>query len=321
MATFNLQIFEDQLLNKDDLLALLESAPSDEIITLDTQGEGPCLTACGIVDLLLESKRDLSKIAIRTPNKTEQLPVRIIPDPHRFSYWFRSMHQAYNKYKFLNLAQDHYRLGCFIGRKNLDRLAILYWLSRRLNVFLSSLHEDRINYEQRPDLEYWVDNVYSFKSWVDNFNIPSIDHYSVDDQYQTLDMFQKDTKFLQVQTNMLNWYNGFDVELVCETFVRGDTYFPTEKTTRPIAGGKPMLVYGPKNFLARLRDQGFKTWADCWDESYDQYEGVERWNRMKEVITQIHAWGGWEWNSLIDNANEIARYNQKYFLEEVALDY
>lgn len=319
MLTFNLQIFDDTILNRDQLEEFLKTTTGP--VELNTLGEGPSLVQCGLVDILNKSGKDLSEIKVRTPNKVEQLPIESIGDHHRFSYWFRSVHQAYHKYKFQNLAQDHYRLGCFIGRKNLDRLAILYWLSRRLNVFLSSLREDRVHYEHRPDIEHWVDNVYSFESWVSKFDIPSIDNYSVNDQYQDLDMFQKDSKFLQVQTNMLNWYNGFDVELVCETFVRGNTYFPTEKTTRPIAGGKPMLIYGPKNFLARLRDQGFKTWSECWDESYDQYEGYERWNRMKDVLTQIHAWGDWEWNPIMAKANTIAQYNQEYFLKEVARDY
>lgn len=319
MTTFNLQIFDDTILNRDQLVEFLKTTTGP--VELDTLGEGPSLVQSGLLDILNESSKDLSEIKVKTPNNVEQLPVKTVGDPNRFGYWFRSVRHAYDRYSFQNLAQDHYRLGCFIGRKNLDRLAILYWLSRRLNVFLSSLREDRIHYEHRPDIEHWVDNVYSFENWVSKFDVPSIDNYSVDDQYQHLDLAQKDSKFLQVQTNMLNWYNGFDVELVCETFVRGNTYFPTEKTTRPLVGSKPMLVYGPKNFLARLRDQGFKTWADCWDESYDQYEGYERWNRMKEVVSQIHAWGDWEWNPIMDKANAIAQYNQEYFLQEVTYDH
>ena len=319
MTTFNLQIFDDTISNRDQLVEFLKTTTGP--VELDTLCEGPSLIQCGLIDILNESGKDINEIKIRTPNKVEQLPIEIIEDRNKFSFWFRSVYRAYNKYKIQNLAQDHYRLGCFIGRKNLDRLAILYWLSRRYTVFLSSLREDRIRYEHRSDIKHWVDNVYSFDSWVSKFDIPSIDNYSVNDQYHSIDFEDQNSQYLNVQLNMLNWYNGFDVELVCETFVRGDTYFPTEKTIRPIAGGKPMLVYGPKNFLARLRGQGFKTWADCWDESYDQYEGYERWDRMKDVITQIHAWGDWEWDPIMDKANDVARYNQKYFLREVALDY
>jgi len=319
MLTFNLQIFEDQLLNSDDLLNFLTS--TTEEVELSTQGEGPSLHQCGLIKLLEENNIDLSRIKVRTPNFYEQLPVERIYNRYKFSYWFRSVHQAVARYKFEHIPGPHRRIGCFIGRKNLDRLAILYWISRRYKCFLSSLREDQIYYEQRPDLEQWVDNKYSFESWIREFNIPSIDNYSVQDQYTTKDMFQENSDFLRVQTNMLNYYNQFDVELVCETFVRGQTYFPTEKTTRPLAGGKPMLVYGPKNFLANLREQGFKTWSDIWDESYDEYEGIERWDRMKPIINQITAWGDWEWTPIIKQANQIAEYNKTYFQEEVINDY
>ena len=80
-------------------------------------------------------------------------------------------------------------------------------------------------------------------------------------------------------------------------------------------------LYGPKNFLANLREQGFKTWSDIWDESYDEYEGIERWDRMKPIINQITAWGDWEWTPIIKQANQIAEYNKTYFQEEVINDY
>ena len=319
MLTFNLKIFDDTILNRDQLLEFLKTTPGP--VELDTLREGPSLIQCGLVDVLSESGKSLSDIQVLTPNRVEQLPVKTVTKEHRFSHWFGSVHRAIADYKIKDLAQEHYRLGCFIGRKNLDRLAILYWLSRRTSTFLSSLHEDQIKYEHRSDIDQWVDNWHSFDGWVRKFNIISIDNYSVIDQYEDVDLNVNDSKFLNVQLNMLNWYNGFDVELVCETFVRGDTYFPTEKTTRPLAGSKPMIVYGPKDYLARLRDQGFKTWSTCWDESYDQYEGVERWNRMKEVIIQCNAWGDWEWEPIVDRANEISQYNQEYFMREVANDY
>jgi hypothetical protein len=50
---------------------------------------------------------------------------------------------------------------------------------------------------------------------------------------------------------------------------------------------KPFLVYGPKNFLARLQDLGFKTYNNYWDESYDKLEGPQRWQAMQLVIDDI----------------------------------
>ena len=266
-----------------------------------------------IIKLLEETDVDLSRIRVVTPNLYEKLPIQRRPLLGKFNYWFKDVYRAYIKYTVKELAEKHQRLGCFIGRKNADRLAILYWLSQNTDVFLSSLHEDKIVYEHNS----WVDDQESFTAWVNNFDIPSIDNHTVEDQYQDKNLKVADSTYLNVQMNMLNWYNGFDVEIVCETFVRGETYFPTEKTVRPIAGAKPMIVYGPKNYLKNLRQQGFSTWSSCWDESYDEYEGRERWERMKTVIEKINNTSSEEWNAVRDQANQIAKQNQQHFITEV----
>jgi hypothetical protein len=74
---------------------------------------------------------------------------------------------------------------------------------------------------------------------------------------------------------------------VAESYIYGDTFFPTEKTVRPLAAGKPILVMGPKHFLQRLKDQGFQTWANLWDETYDEMEGMERLFMIRTVIDDV----------------------------------
>ena len=316
MITFQLEIFDDRLINREQLLTVLKDTPVTEQILLDTQGEGPSLHQCGLIKLLEETDVNLSRIIVNTPNLYEELPIQRHPLPGKFNNWFKTIFRAYIKYTVEELAEKHQRLGCFIGRKNADRLAILYWLSQNTDVFLSSLHEDKIVYEHNS----WVDDQESFTAWVNNFDIPSIDNHTVEDQYQDKNLKVADSTYLNVQMNMLNWYNGFDVEIVCETFVRGETYFPTEKTVRPIAGAKPMIVYGPKNYLKNLRQQGFKTFSECWDESYDEYEGRERWERMKAVIEKINNTGSEEWNAIREQADQIAKQNQQHFITEVDQD-
>ena len=53
--------------------------------------------------------------------------------------------------------------------------------------------------------------------------------------------------------------------------------------------GKPLLIYGPRYFLRRLRDLGFQTWHQFWDESYDDLEGYPRWLAMRSVAQHIRA--------------------------------
>ena len=73
---------------------------------------------------------------------------------------------------------------------------------------------------------------------------------------------------------------------------------------------KPILVYGPRNFLARLRDlYGFRTYSDHWDESYDDLEGAARWRAMWRAMQDISS-------EILDGVCEIARYNRS-ILEEM----
>lgn len=65
-------------------------------------------------------------------------------------------------------------------------------------------------------------------------------------------------------------YPNFFVEVVCETFLSGRTFYPTEKTWRPFICQTPFLMLGPRNFLSNLQRLGFRTFGQWWDESYDQ---------------------------------------------------
>jgi hypothetical protein len=128
--------------------------------------------------------------------------------------------------------------------------------------------------------------------------IPSVDDMAVRDQYQG-----------SVDTNLslLKFYNQFQIEIVAETMCAGTTFFPTEKTFRPMVGRRPFLVFGPTNFLNNLRELGFRTYSECWDESYDQYQDQERWNRMQSVIEDIILNG---YN--VELAKEIAEHNRAH---------
>jgi hypothetical protein len=103
--------------------------------------------------------------------------------------------------------------------------------------------------------------------------------------------------------------------MVCESYTIGDTFFPTEKTIRPISAGKPMLVYGPKNFLARLRALGFQTYGNCWSENYDQQEGPERWKAIQQIITELINLNDFQRAQLLDQAQNIAIYNRRHLAE------
>ena len=82
-------------------------------------------------------------------------------------------------------------------------------------------------------------------------------------------------------------YKDILIDIVGETHVLGKTFFPTEKTTRPILLKKPFIVFASRDYLAYMRQMGFQTFHDFWDEDYDGFETRDRLLRMYQIINEI----------------------------------
>jgi len=83
-------------------------------------------------------------------------------------------------------------------------------------------------------------------------------------------------------------YNDTCLEVIAETFgghQQDDSFFMTEKTTRPISMRHPFMVVSNVGFLKHLRDLGFKTFGEHIDESYDQLDDLE--SRINVIIDNI----------------------------------
>jgi len=85
-------------------------------------------------------------------------------------------------------------------------------------------------------------------------------------------------------TQLLDFYPDIFVDIVAETFTSGTTFYPTEKTFRPMLLKKPFVIMGSVNNLIYLRQMGFKTFGDFWSEDYD---GLARRGRYQKIIELI----------------------------------
>ena len=83
------------------------------------------------------------------------------------------------------------------------------------------------------------------------------------------------------------YYQQILIDIVGETHVLGDTFFPTEKTTRPIWLKKPFIVFASKNYLDYLRQMGFRTFSDFWPEDYDGFDGRDRYIKILELVDTL----------------------------------
>lgn len=302
----------DHWLNIEQVRRELATVEPDDPVRLVVNSEGPSLAALGVTDVVLDwcdkVHRDPTNISVaRWSNSVESVPFR---RDGEFEYsHFMYMCQDY----WPNEPADgpgNFHFAFFMGRRTVPRSRMMFDLQEHFaadtlfSMMRGSLSEAKVG-RNLETLDEWVyrDDQQRFFSWWqrhdDMGDLVSLDNHAVQDQYNPR---------MNTNRDILAHYHRFAIEIVCETYARGDSYFPTEKTVRPLAAGKPIVVYAPRHFLRRLRDQGFQTWHDLWDESYDELEGPRRWQAMLEVMHDIH---GHDRRTLWNNSRDLAQHNRR----------
>ena len=283
MKTITVRVSGDSWLNLAKVIEQLTDIKSTDWVCFDTGAEGISLEHSGILSFINQwvenTGHPCDRVIINNPNNYEITPYRNINEAKANHFFAMSGH-----YQTVvpNINPQARLFGFFVGRHTEQRDQIARDIVNNYQTrFAISIMKSR--YIQSP----WSAELQS---------IPSIDNLSINDQYSG-----------QIDTNLslLQYYNRFQIELVAETMCMGTTFFPTEKTIRPILGGRPFLIFGPKNFLSNLQQLGFQTYKDCWNESYDQFQGQERWQAMRAVIDSLESYD-------VDRAQEIAYYNQQH---------
>lgn len=98
-----------------------------------------------------------------------------------------------------------------------------------------------------------------------------------------------DTKIVHLPSQPMfdeNLYNNVYLDLITETYFDSRTNcFITEKTYRSIANGCIFLICGQSGTIAYLKKQGFQTFDDLFDESYDSINSwSERWTIIRKNL-------------------------------------
>jgi len=294
MIHIPIRVAGDVWANPRETQESLNCADPAQIWQLDLGAEGPSLTALGVVDAVVQRCRELNKpldsvLVSGWFNFQDQIPFsRDYSSPRPISHFFwRSEEYSDAHYE---PGPEMKKFALFVGRRTFARCRMIHdvWHEFRDQALLSLMqtaqklpwHDNMpaINLETYRD---WVQDHErdGFESWWSQCPVGSIDDYDVMDQY----VDQPRTNW-----NIIQHYGRFHIEIVAETYTIGPCFFTTEKTIRPVVAKKPMLIYGPQNYLANLRDLGFQTWNDHWDESYDSFEGPERWYRIKRIMRDIN---------------------------------
>jgi hypothetical protein len=113
-------------------------------------------------------------------------------------------------------------------------------------------------------------------------------------------------------TNNTTFAHNNLIFIVTETLVKGDIHnlFLTEKTFKPISLQMPFIVIGQPGTLARLKELGYKTFGDFWDESYDEeLDPLLRMNKICNLVEDLSKLSTEELKSIVITTESILKHN------------
>jgi len=272
------------------IIDIIKSYNLHDSVTISLNGEGPCAESLGLYKLLdhlcdaMNYKK--SNISILTNNVIEEHSKYNIKKSGPL--YLDSIKDFAKKNKFQDKNFDNIKhFGLFVGRSNWMRI----WMaSKILNEYKD---KSLLTYHYNSKLPFHKDHL-----GLDNcvqFNIP------VEDVINAVHLVNVSPVLLENEIpdypiispahfNISKIYHEFFLEIVCETYCQGNTFYPTEKIWRPILMKTPFIIQGPKNYYKNLQKMGFKTFSNWWDEGFtnDTYDyQIYEINKVIERISLL----------------------------------
>tara|TARA_S200002703_G_scaffold49730_1_gene43161 strand:+ start:1174 stop:2265 length:1092 start_codon:yes stop_codon:yes gene_type:complete len=189
-------------------------------------------------------------------------------------------------------------------KRNLGKLKNKRFIT--LNGKLKPHREQLINFIEKNNLNKHIDySVMEYNKPLDNYNFENVNvqkkvnklyreetnnrvswHNMKKDQHTDFHINQiyTDSKWwFARKENLLPMYNKYNLDIVTESESNvSDKIFFTEKTLRPLYFGLPFLLMGNEGMLKGLREMGYATYDNIFDESYDT---KKNWKSRLRIIT------------------------------------
>ena len=300
LESIDQHIFDFELKILEILNPLLAGKP----VTVDLNNEGLCAESIGLFSILdkLCSDFNINKnlISICTANAVEvKHKYKIVNSPLVYLTNYNDLNFHVNK----NI-EKHF--GIFIGRSNFNRLflsAYVYKNHREKTVQTFHFSNDsplQTGFDQLNELHHDVKQYTELtNNLLSNYplKLEDIDSYPI---------------LTPAHMNIMKYYNNIFIDIVCETYYTGNTFYPTEKIVRPLLSETPFLVFGPVNYLANLKKLGFETFSDFWPEDYDIYDGITRCRIIADRIDLIGRMSTQELNDMYNKMKPILEHNRNH---------
>ena len=107
-----------------------------------------------------------------------------------------------------------------------------------------------------------------------------------------------------------SYYQNTLVSIITETNFTQNEVTLTEKSYKPIKEKHPFIILGVNGALQGMRDAGFKTFSDFWDESYDTIQDPRlRLEAAMQIVKDISTWDDNKIREFKRNVKPILDYN------------
>ena len=272
-------------------------------VFINTNSEGLCLQTAGVyqtLDYICEVfKFNKKNFIINTPNSEETHTDYTIN--YAKNHWidFCKSQFFYNSQKNNELKN----IGCFIGKPNWHRLIIASWIYNNKKVLLTCHYNPK-------DERHCIDSELTDINRNAPNELPGVVSFLPNCPIFLDEGFLNYTIGPPTHYNILSHYSGIFVDLVIETYVSGKTFFPTEKTLRPIIAKTPFIIMGPQGYLGNLKRMGFQTFGAWWDEEYDNFSGYARLQKIKKISDLVLNWDNRKLHSILDEMTNVLEHNR-----------
>ena len=287
------------------LIAAGNAMSRSQDLVLDFKSEGPDLNGLDLTPHLLKMcdlyNYDPARICVRTDNLVQGHECFNVKKSYNFNRHAKPT-MLYDRSISKSSISKHF--GFFIGRNNAPRALIGSVLHRYHND--KTIHTNHFSFDDEFSLanlgleELIIYHGHRDISPVVRYLMSCPIGLDAKQLRERLSMLQIEKKRVSDCTasspatfvtndeqQLASLYDVFFAEIVCESYYTGSTFFPTEKTWRPILLETPFVVQGPRNFLTNLKSLGFETFDSWWDEGYDQDEPNISVPAVLELIDHI----------------------------------
>lgn len=269
------------------LLDLYHYALQGNDINVDLNIEGPCADSLGLYQILdnicERTGLDKHKITITTCNLLErhnQYKVNIAPPIKHISLLQKQINDNLLPVKNINKIKKHF--GHFIGHSSRHRLAIASWL------FTKHRNKTTQTFHSTPTHELHREFLGLEDLWFNQYELTQVDQAIEFLKQVPLSYDSVGFPILGMKMfGILDAYADIFLDIVCNTYITGNTFYMDEKIWRPIVTKTPFIVHGPKNFIKNFRRLGFKTFNQWWDEGFSEDCSDDQTRSIINIIDQI----------------------------------